>query len=59
MSTSGMATIRQQVMWNRLISVVEEQAQTLIRTSSVPPPGKPAMSRQASSTRRGVCWLRR
>lgn len=33
MSTSGMATIRLQVMWNRLISVVEEQAQTLIRTS--------------------------
>jgi N-methylhydantoinase B len=33
MSTSGMTTIRLQVMWNRLISVVEEQAQTLIRTS--------------------------
>jgi N-methylhydantoinase B len=28
-----MATIRMQVMWNRLISVVEEQAQTLVRTS--------------------------
>ncbi|MEM7253030.1 MAG: hydantoinase B/oxoprolinase family protein [Pseudomonadota bacterium] len=30
---STMHTIRLQVMWNRLISVVEEQAQTLIRTS--------------------------
>jgi N-methylhydantoinase B len=33
MSTSSMQAIRFQVMWNRLISVVEEQAQTLIRTS--------------------------
>jgi N-methylhydantoinase B len=33
MQTSGMQAIRLQVMWNRLISVVEEQAQTLIRTS--------------------------
>ncbi len=33
MTVSGMQTIRFQVMWNRLISVVEEQAQTLIRTS--------------------------
>ncbi|MBT6273486.1 MAG: hydantoinase B/oxoprolinase family protein [Chromatiales bacterium] len=28
-----MHTIRLQVMWNRLLSIVEEQAQTLIRTS--------------------------
>lgn len=33
MSKSSMHDIRLQVMWNRLISVVEEQAQTLIRTS--------------------------
>lgn len=33
MQISGMQAIRLQVMWNRLISVVEEQAQTLIRTS--------------------------
>lgn len=32
-SKSAMRDIRFQVMWNRLISVVEEQAQTLIRTS--------------------------
>ena len=29
-------TIRMQVMWNRLISVVEEQAQTLMRTAFSP-----------------------
>ena len=28
--------IRRQVMWNRLIAVVEEQAQTLIRASFSP-----------------------
>jgi N-methylhydantoinase B len=28
-----MSSIRMQIMWNRLISVVEEQAQTLIRTA--------------------------
>lgn len=33
MSATAMRNIRQQVMWNRLLSVVEEQAQTLIRTS--------------------------
>ena len=29
----GISAIRNQIMWNRLISVVEEQAQTLVRTS--------------------------
>ncbi len=33
MNASSMRDIRFQVMWNRLISVVEEQAQTLIRTA--------------------------
>jgi N-methylhydantoinase B len=32
-TTSHMQNIRNQVMWNRLISVVEEQAQTLVRTA--------------------------
>ena len=32
-NASGMQAIRNQVMWNRLISIVEEQAQTLVRTS--------------------------
>jgi N-methylhydantoinase B len=31
--TAAMATIRLQVMWNRLVSVVEEQAQIMIRTA--------------------------
>jgi N-methylhydantoinase B len=30
---SALATIRTQVMWNRLIAVVEEQAQSLLRTA--------------------------
>ena len=30
---NALAEIQMQVMWNRLISVVEEQAQTLIRTA--------------------------
>ena len=33
MSTSALAAIRTQVMWNRLIAVVEEQAQSLLRTA--------------------------
>ena len=33
MSTHMLHTIRTQVMWNRLISVVEEQAQALLRTA--------------------------
>ena len=32
-SDSGLAQIQTQIMWNRLISVVEEQAQTLLRTA--------------------------
>lgn len=33
MSNQALAEIRTQVMWNRLISVVEEQAQSLLRTA--------------------------
>ena len=32
-AATGMDAIRNQVMWNRLLSVVEEQAQTLVRTA--------------------------
>ena len=32
-SATGVSSIRKQIMWNRLISVVEEQAQTLVRTA--------------------------
>ena len=31
--TDALSKIHQHVMWNRLISVVEEQAQTLVRTA--------------------------
>ncbi|MBM3587817.1 MAG: hydantoinase B/oxoprolinase family protein [Alphaproteobacteria bacterium] len=31
--TSALATIQRQIQWNRLIAVVEEQAQTMIRTA--------------------------
>ena len=34
--TSQIAQIRNQIMWNRLIAVVEEQAQALIRTAFSP-----------------------
>ena len=33
MSKSALEAIRTQVMWNRLIAVVEEQAQSLLRTA--------------------------
>ena len=33
MSKDALAAIRTQVMWNRLIAVVEEQAQSLLRTA--------------------------
>ncbi len=33
MTTDAMAAIQRQIMWNRLIAVVEEQAQTMIRTA--------------------------
>ncbi|MCY4231597.1 MAG: hydantoinase B/oxoprolinase family protein, partial [Alphaproteobacteria bacterium] len=34
--SNGLDVITRQVMWNRLISVVEEQAQTLLRTAFSP-----------------------
>ncbi|MCC6531911.1 MAG: hydantoinase B/oxoprolinase family protein [Burkholderiales bacterium] len=37
MKRSALHAIQRQVMWNRLISVVEEQAQTLVRTAFGPP----------------------
>src|SRR6516165_11825745 len=35
-ATSGLSAIRRQIMWNRLIALVEEQAQTLLRTAFSP-----------------------
>jgi N-methylhydantoinase B len=34
--TSGLSELRKQIMWNRLIAIVEEQAQTLLRTAFSP-----------------------
>ena len=31
--TTALEQVQRQIMWNRLLSVVEEQAQTLIRTA--------------------------
>ena len=36
MTTDALKTIRMQIMWNRLIAVVEEQAQALLRTAFSP-----------------------
>ena len=36
MGTDALKTICLQIMWNRLIAVVEEQAQTLMRTAFAP-----------------------
>jgi N-methylhydantoinase B len=36
MPASGLGQIRLQIMWNRLIAIVEEQAQTLLRTAFSP-----------------------
>ncbi len=33
---SGLSELRKQIMWNRLIAIVEEQAQTLLRTAFSP-----------------------
>src|SRR5262250_374717 len=33
---NGLSAIRRQIMWNRLLAVVEEQAQTLLRTAFSP-----------------------
>ncbi|MFN4088396.1 MAG: hydantoinase B/oxoprolinase family protein [Alphaproteobacteria bacterium] len=51
-SSAPLAQIQKQVMWNRLISVVEEQAQTLIRTAF----GTPV--REAGDLSAGVYDLR-
>ena len=56
---SGLAQIQTQIMWNRLISVVEEQAQTLLRTAFSTTVREAATSPPASSTPRAGCWPRR
>ncbi len=52
-----LSRIEYQVMWNRLISVVEEQAQTLIRTAFGTVMCKPLMRIRAGTGARMVEWL--
>jgi hypothetical protein len=49
-------TIGRQIAWNRLIAIVEEQAQTLIRIAFS---ARRAISRPAFSISQGGCWPRR
>jgi hypothetical protein len=56
--TDATMEIRMQVMWNRLISVVEEQAMTLLRTAFSTSVREAGTCRQASSIRRAGCWRR-
>lgn len=59
MSTQMLHAIRTQVMWNRLISVVEEQAQALLRTAFGSVAREAGTCRLVCTTFRGACWPRR
>ena len=50
--------IDMQIMWNRLISVVEEQAQALIRTAFSTIVRECGICRPACSTPKAGCWRR-
>ena len=50
-NNSGLDLIRMQVMWNRLLAVVEEQAQVLLRTAFSP------IVRECGDLSAGVCDL--
>ena len=58
-SNTALAEIQTQIMWNRLIAVVEEQAQTMLRTAFS------TSVREAGDLSAGVfdraagCWRRR
>ncbi|CAN7705633.1 hypothetical protein LJR294_005754 [Variovorax paradoxus] len=49
MSATGRQALRQQLVWSRLLAVVEEQAQALIRTAFGTPTREAATSRPACS----------
>ena len=53
-----LAQIRQQIMWSRLIAVVEQQAQTMLRTAFSTPFARPAICRLACSIGTAECWRR-
>ena len=55
----ALSQIHMQIMWSRLIAVVEEQAQTLVRTAFSTRYARPAISPPASSTATAICWRRR
>ena len=55
MSKAALDAIRTQVMWNRLIAVVEEQAQSLLRTAfgTIQPSGPNSLAAHISPLRAG------
>jgi N-methylhydantoinase B/oxoprolinase/acetone carboxylase alpha subunit len=56
---SNRRDIRLHVMWNRLLAVVEEQAQTLVRTAFSTSTREAGDVSPASSTSTAGCWPRR
>ena len=56
--TDALNRIRTQIIWDRLLAVVEEQAQTLVRTAFSTSTRKLATCLPASLISGGVWWLR-
>ena len=52
------STVSYQVMWNRMISVVEEQAQALVRTAFSTSVREAGDLSAGVTTSRVGCWLR-
>ena len=52
------STVVFQVMWNRLISVVEEQAQALVRTAFSTSVREAGDLSAGVYDRMAICWLR-
>ena len=59
MTRRNISEIELQIMWNRLLSVVEEQAQTLVRTAFSTSAREAGDIRPACSTCKAACWRRR
>ena len=56
---AALAQIHIQVMWNRLIAVVEEQAQTMLRTAFSTSVREAGDLSAGVFDRRGACWHKR
>jgi hypothetical protein len=56
---AALAQIHVQIMWSRLIAVVEEQAQTMLRTAFSTSVREAATSPPACSTATAACWRKR